>query len=145
MNTPFWFQLIHSWCFEKHFTGLTLPFIVGADARRMASSPSPADVKRLLDEMTSYESHGSILVVRWCFLRSTYVFGLIPSAGGRLQIDPQIADTESKIQRVLNEISKSSESLVGARLYSRYGNPARWSDFTDDELKFIDSVIDRSK
>lgn len=140
MSLPFWFRLLRIWCLEGG-TGLTLPFIVGADARARGTSAKPEDVRRILKEIQGYESPKGSVVVRWCPHRAALVFGAFPFGCGRLEIDPALVQGRTTETQLLEQLAQVAETRVQAGDFSRVGIPATWAPFQHHDLEFVDRVI----
>lgn len=140
MNIPFWFRLIRKWC-ASGGTGLTLPFIVAADARAREVTAKAEDVSRILTEMIAYESTQGSLILRFCPHRVAFVFGVFFYSNGSLAIDPALITEKTSVEKLLEQIAQHSEALVKAGDYSRFGLPPDWRPFQDVDVRFIDSAI----
>ena len=139
---PFWFRLCRSWCLRGH-TGLTIPFIVGAESRSRNTSAHDDDVRRLLGEIAAYDSSDGPVAIRWCSHRCAFVIGVLPFGRGRLKIDSSLMDGDMTEAKLLEQIARMAEASVRAGDFSRLGIPPIWVPFEDHEIKFIDLVIAR--
>jgi len=143
MKTPFWHRLVYNWCLNGR-TGLTLPFIVGADARARNSPAKPEDARRLLDEMRVFDSPEGAPVLKWCPDRRVLVIGMNLFSHGRLTIDDSLTNDGPKEGKILEELAQVSAMRVRDGEFSILGEPPAWAPFDTDDLDFIDSVIKRT-
>jgi hypothetical protein len=147
MATPFWFLLVRTWCLNGR-TGLTLPFLVGADARARNTPAALGDVRRLLDKIRKFRSADGSLVLRWCPNRGAPVVGVEPFGDRQLRVDDTLkAKWGTNEEKIFEELAQVSEMRVKDGGFSRVGDPpeAQWVAFDRDDLEFIDSVIGRQK
>jgi len=140
MNTPFWFRLVKGWREEKKGNGLTLPFIVGADARARQTGPTSDDVGRLAAEIRAFDDPCQLLIVRWCTWRLAPVIGPYQFRGGGVEIDDQLLEGGVTEERFWDALVRDAKVRVAAGDFSRIGHPPRWAPFSKEDLEFIDSV-----
>lgn len=144
MELPFWYRLVELWCQNR--TGLTVPLIVGADARYRGASPAVEDVSRLLKEMRQHRVPGGCIRVMQCpDLRAPVVnvsrYGKVPFV-----IDESVTKEKSQ-EEALRLLVEDAEYRVGRGEFSRVGDwPAyRWAVLQPEDLEFIDRVIEQSR
>lgn len=143
MKHPLWFRLVHTWCSNGR-TGLTLPFLVGADARARDGIASSADVRRILAEMLSYRDPRCSLIILWCPNRGAPVLGVHGVGGLRLMIADSLKEKWGKNEeKIVEELIQVSERVIRQGHFSRIGDApnAEWSSFDRSDLEFIDSLI----
>jgi hypothetical protein len=140
MNHPAWFLLIEAWCFEEKKTGLTLPFLIGADARSRGVDAKPDDVRPMLDEIATFVPARGFLMVRWCPWLSEPVFGLFAGKSGPLEFQAELFGDEGSADKLLEEIARNAEILVSHQCFSK-SLAGKWSAFTEKDLNFIDSIL----
>lgn len=141
MKTPFWLHLTRKWRAEKGGNGLTLPFIVGAEARWQKREATAADVQRLADEISAFDAPQTLIVVHLCTWRLAPVIGPYSSRQGGVHIDERLLDGGVSEERFWDALVRDAGSRVASGEFSRIGSPPRWAPFTDDDTVFIDSAI----
>jgi len=144
MNNPFWFNLVYTWCVNGR-TGLTLPFIVGADARARNELARPEDVFRILTEIQSFNGSDGSLKLTWCPDRRALVICLSSFRRGGFTIDGALVTAGTTAERVLHDLVQVSEARVKDGDFSRVGDPPEWASFELEDIEFIDSVIGRDR
>src|SRR6266404_9757606 len=85
MSAPFWFRLTLAWCSGR--TGLTLPFIAGADAISHGLSPVSGNAARILSEICSHNIPNHLVWIRTCPDLRVPVIGVYPFGKSGIQID----------------------------------------------------------
>ena len=139
---PFWLALLASWCVNRE--GLTLPFIVGADAIRRATDVAPEDTRRIFGEICV--SGTPAVCLRHCPDMGVPILAIHAYPQPRIQIaldDSWGTNDDEK----LNNYADDTENLVRAGRFSRIGDyPNRkWAPFQKTDLDFIASVIETYK
>ena len=139
---PFWSFLLSRHCEEN--TGLSLPYLVGADAMYAGTTPSRLDAERVVSEMSSavdFQYHVSV-----CGKLKVPVFGILYGYGTgiRVMLD---ADWGSSDAEKLQVVVQRSEEPIRAKTFSRVRGAQgfEWGAFTPDEEKCIAESIRRYK
>jgi hypothetical protein len=165
MREPDWFILIKQWVANPRRTGLTLPFLVGALARKAGRTGADEQyVREVLNEIVARPVGGYVAQVSWCGdirapVLSTARVGSRhkmasptglpngPAAGNTLAFTRNIVDHWSlKDPRdLLEKLTEDAVRAIRDGGYSR--RPAddsgefEYADFTTAELEFIDGAI----
>lgn len=140
MNTPLWFRLVHHWC-QNGRTGLTVPFLVGADARDRGVPADPKDAERIVTEISNYRSPGVALRIVNCPDLRVPVVGTECSASSKLYIHlPEKWGKEE--DQILRTLASDAAALVKRGLFSRLGGypNQRWDILQCEDITFIDRV-----
>lgn len=142
MNKQFWSFLLSSHCEEN--AGLSLPYLVGANAMYAGTTPSRLDAERIIAEMFSagdLQYHVSV-----CGMLKVPVFGILYGygCGIRVMLD---ADWGSSDAEKLQVVVQRSEGPIRAKTFSRVrgAHGFEWGAFTSDEEKCIAESIKRYK
>jgi hypothetical protein len=144
MNTPFWFLLLRSWRQRK--AGLSVPFIVGADASCRESAPMASDARRLVSEIFGQPLPDYLISIHVCPDLKIPVIGIHGIPANKLQIDLDDSwgrSTEDKLESVIEQ----AEAMIASGRLSRVGTypNQKWGDFTASDIEFIDSVIKKHR
>ena len=148
MDIPFWFKLIRSWN-DISRTGLTLPFIVGADAIARNADAAPEDASRLLDEMRSHDICEFTVLVMSCPNRLAPVF----SVQRRLATDwpplmPRLTEGSwgTTDDEILESLGAHAAQRISQGHLSRIGEwpDMKWCPFQPNDLEFINTVINNN-
>jgi hypothetical protein len=160
MNKPDWFLLVHDWVIKRGMTGLSVPFLVGARARRLGSEAGTVeDAKQVLSEIVANPVNGYIAEFRWCTFLKTYVVGL--KSTGQEQMFGQIftspstganavvvqsdlckkwgQDMKSIIDHVVEEVRDPIEKGLYSRSHST--GEMKWQRFDERDLQRIDQAL----
>lgn len=154
-NYPDWFVLIENWV-TRGGAGYTLPFLVGARARKSNYQASLKDARSLLEEMfrnPSPEQTKRILLT-FCDDLCAPVFGLYrPQDEGQIRGDlcDQVFVREDVFERlnvldhnnteeIIEKLLIHSREAVEQGLFSRTGS--QWTEFTQDEITRIDNLLE---
>jgi hypothetical protein len=139
MSEPFWFCLIRKWCINKD--GLSLPFIVGAQARYKKIDARSIDASDLIREIFAKSRSGYILSLTLCPTLKVPVIGAQAYFTDiHIDLDKSwgVNDGEK-----LAEVARRAQEMVDSGRFSRVGTYPNqtWGDFQEHEFEFIDSVI----
>ena len=120
MKPPFWIALLDSWCRKK--TGLSLPFLVGATAIHKGMSPDATFAGAIMTYIRNNNEAGTYFRIAHCGLTGVPIIA---------------TDTEK-----LEQYQQNAQLLIQKGYFSRVPDypTFSWSRFTEDDLKFIDSV-----
>lgn len=135
-QSPFWLTLLNYWCANR--TGLTLPFIVGADAIQREAEVSPTDTRRLFNEI--YLNGGVELII--CPDIKVPILAISRSYPAAFRVHLDNTWGESDGEKLENFVT-NAEHLVNAGRFSRtrYYQDTRWDKFQEEDLDFINSAI----
>ncbi len=121
---------------------MTLPFIVGADARERKVEATVSDVRRVLGEMRALSGPEGSLRLLWCPNVRADVFGLTSLRGGQLKVEDGLVRPGTTEEMVFEKVALDAEAVVQKGCFSRMGDPPEWAPLDDEgDLKFIDAVI----
>src|SRR5437773_931807 len=81
-RSPFWLVLLTSWCANRD--GLTLPFIVGADAIRRGVNVAQEDTRRIFTEICL--SRTTVICLRPCPDIGVPILAINPYPGVGIQV-----------------------------------------------------------
>lgn len=160
MELPDWFVLIREWV-DKGYgaNGLTLPFLVGALARKGGNNnPTAEDARALVNEMTTAPVAGCVTEVSWCSDLGAPIFRATPDdSSSRMSStlvirhptemrDSLVLGTNlesrwgsSEPQSLIESLIKDAEGPIKDHTYSR--NHGQYAYFPDGELTLIDGTI----
>ena len=136
-QSPFWLALLTSWCANRD--GLTLPFIVGADAIRRGVDVAPEDTRRLFAEIC--QSRTPVICLRLCPDMGVPILAIHPFQKREIQVMLDNSWGANDAEK-LDNYASNVEKLVRAGLFSRIDFPNRkWATFQRADLEFVESVI----
>src|SRR5439155_9624169 len=116
MGNPFWFRLTLAWSSGR--TGLTLPFIAGADAISRGLPPVSGNAERILSEICSHNIPNHLIWIHICPDLRVPVIGVYPSVKPGIQIDleEKFGKTQKEKLRLLAE---DAQAMINAGKFSR--------------------------
>ena len=139
-NTKYWYALIKYWSRDLKRSGLTIPFIIGA--QEFADS-NKLDISSLLEEIRNTETEEKI-IIRYCGDLKEYVLGLDEIAypvAKYLNGDNFILFFDSEIEQLgkFENIKKHFTQLYGAIVFEKkYSNVlGHWEYFTEKDIEMI--------
>jgi hypothetical protein len=143
MNAPLWFRLVHHWC-QNGRTGLTVPLLVGADARDCGVPADPKDAERIVAEIRDYRSPGFAVRIVNCPDLRVPVVGTERSESSKVRIDlPEKWGREE--EQILRALASDAAGLVKQGFFSRIGGypNQRWDKLQPEDITLIDHVRER--
>ena len=147
---PYWYQLISYWVKDKKRTGLTIPFIIGAQ-QYFDSTSEPETVTELMELIKNSEIDETIILNN-CPNVGEYVLGISKNAAYLSGIEfkneknEKITLKATSSTKILgedfNSICKSLEKKykkpINEKNYSKVD--FNWSPFTDGDIDMIDEA-----
>ena len=164
MGLPDWFVLIREWV-DKGYgaNGLTLPFLVGALARKESNNnPTAEDARALINEMITAPVAGYVTEVSWCSDLGAPVFRATPDdsplrISSALVVKHPTETRDSLVlgtnlesrwgssdpQSLIESLIKDAEGPIEDHTYSR--NHGQYANFQPGELELIEATIMNSQ
>jgi len=163
-QNPFWFSLINAWL-KKGRYGLTLPFLVGAQAQISGkTTANRRDVESLLDDIISNPVNGHIVHIKWCYNIHSPVFAfydenspyrlfnspieIISQTTGRpsLKIDNNLATelgVTEKYEDILRTlVDKSIEHIEKGNFSKDWTEEGlTYGPFSEESINFIEETL----
>ncbi len=155
-KTPDWFVLIEHWV-SRGGNGYSLPFLVGARARRRGDTDvSEEDARTLLDEIFNNPVKNQVVQIILCPNLGVPVFGLSrEKIQGKLfhstiTNEPSVFVRQDllntwgeSVDEVLNGILSEAKQPIQEGKFSRNFNHT-WTPFSEIELQRIDRLLEGS-
>lgn len=148
---PYWYNLLDYWVNNQENSGLTLPFLIGAQSRFIKEfTPNNFNIKELIDSIVTAPIYTHCVTLKFCRTIEAYILGLV----NRIELDtpyfvnhqgiPTLAIIEGafKADSTIEEITTFLESLylpiIFAGHYSRQRSAfGGWSTFTEEDIEQI--------
>ena len=143
MSAPFWFRLTLAWCSGR--TGLTLPFIAGADAISRGLPPVSGNAARIVSEIYSHHIPDHLVWIGVCSDLRVPVIGVHPFPKSGVQIDLSDKFGASDEEK-LRSLAEDAQAMINAGKFSRVGDypNQQWAPFQPHEIEFINSIIQKT-
>jgi len=168
MNNPDWFLIIRQWKRSMGDVGVTLPFLVGALRRKAGTAAEDVTSSAVLDMIINQPVHGYVTEISRCPNISAPVLSVarIDDKKNRIAVKSSFMSDFSGIESLvlsinihsnqglncsdknecLRKLIESSDELINNGQYSRIkikDKPGEYEygDFSDREIKFIESTI----
>lgn len=109
MDYPYWYKLLYNWCILRNRTGLTLPFIIGAQSCVKNSDISLEDIDDFIEKVSA-NSYSYSIIAKVCPDLKEAVLGLT-ERGNKYSTGIYIQDN-LYIATSLSEYAKSEEELI---------------------------------
>lgn len=151
MSTPYWFKLLDEWVNTQENSGLSIPFLVGAEKVIFDDTKFDSDsIKKLFNSIITNAQQDYSVTLKYCNTISAYILGLEI----RSSIKENFFEDENgtSVLVILNNTFAKNSSLVeivefleGEYLehilsgkYSRQNTAfGDWGAFSASDLKFI--------
>lgn len=143
MSAAFWFRLTLAWC--SGHTGLTLPFIAGADAISRGFPPVSGNAARIVSEICSHNIPNHLVWIGVCPDLRVPVIGVHPFPKSGVQIDLGDKFGASDGEK-LRSLAEDAQAMINAGKFSRVGDypNQQWAPFQPQEIEFINSIIQKT-
>lgn len=144
---PYWYVLINYWCRHLNRTGLTIPFIIGAQDYFLEKRVYT--IERLLEEIKDTMCSEKV-VIRECSHLNEYVIGLdenvYPIADlyknfGEFCIADEELEKETDYSSLVNTLTNKYEKPVVEECFSKSVSLERWIKFNDEDIKMIKDAV----
>jgi hypothetical protein len=143
MSAVFWFRLTLAWCSGR--TGLTLPFIAGADAISRGFPPVSGNAGRIVSEICSRNIPNHLVWIRVCPDLGVPVIGVhrFPKSGVQIDLGDKFGASD---EEKLRSLAEDAQAMINAGKFSRVGDypNQQWAPFQPQEIEFINSIIQKT-
>ncbi len=144
----FWCKLLSEK--QKKGTGLTLPFLIGA--QEVLNSEKKLNIKELIDEMVNADIP---VIIKHCHQTKEYIFTLNKELGlgyhkyemdfGNLKIiaDNNFLTSINEYEHIIDTLESCYLKTIQKKEFSRFINFEKegWRKFDKDDLDFIKSAV----
>lgn len=146
-DIPFWYKLIYYWCRKKNRSGLTIPFIIGAQ-NILLPEKKLMEIETLLNEIKDTQLEEKV-IIHYCYDLNEFVIGLEEKDFavsshfhnyGSFYIGDEKTEKFGDFNKIVSEMKSTYSGFIRDGLYSKDILSSTWQPFQEKDINLIREV-----